>query len=45
MLQNWFMPQLEKPSIKKDVWFEQDGALTHNTLADTEYIREVFSDC
>jgi hypothetical protein len=45
MLQNWFVPQQGKPSIKNDVWFQQNGALTHYTLAAKEYIREVFNDC
>jgi hypothetical protein len=45
MLQNWFVPQRDKPSIKNDVSFEKDGSLTHYTLAVREYAREVFSDC
>jgi hypothetical protein len=45
MLQNWLMSQPIKPSIKKDVWFQQEGSLTYYTLAVKEHLREVFSDC
>jgi hypothetical protein len=45
LLISTFMTQPEKSSIKNDVWFQQDGALTNYTLAVREYLPEVFSDC
>ena len=44
MINDWLIPQLRNAGIQKDVWFQQDGAPAHFTLAVRQRLDEVFGN-
>ena len=44
MLQQWFIPKLNKLGIREEIYFLQDGAPTHNALRVQEYLNDTFPE-